>query len=75
MIVQRTCDRNDPMLWSIAQAEKKNNPICINNEWLFFKSFQKHGNGVLVNFEKVETKPLDMDEVEKKLMDAFAELG
>ncbi|CAM0077119.1 hypothetical protein VPHK251G3_0092 [Vibrio phage K251 g3] len=41
----------------------------------FFKSFQKHGNGVLVNFEKVETKPLDMDEVEKKLMDAFAELG
>lgn len=36
MIVQRTYDRNDPMLWSIAQAEKKNNPICINNEWLFF---------------------------------------
>ncbi|QQM14053.1 hypothetical protein pVco14_003 [Vibrio phage pVco-14] len=75
MIVQRTFEHNDPMLWSVAQAEKQNNPICIDGDWLFFKSFEKRGNGVLVNFEKVDANPQSVDETEKRLREALSQLS
>lgn len=72
MIVKRVYNKTDPILWSIAQAEKCNNPIIINDEWLFFKSFTKRGNDVVVEFEKVDAKPVDHNEVEQKLRDALS---